>query len=824
MRQAAERVIEKEGMSEGIWKKGIRVRDGSAGDSRAEGGWKGLLPDILLMYINGAGIGGALLEALGVEREAVNWPMLWGGWILVCTLSVLWWQGRRRGIIWRTAALCLAYGAGLFWIWKSVINGMWQSLQSQVGGDTELPFEYVGELLGMAIDNSGKAVEVRTLGLLAVSLLPALLAGLCCIKGKWQIFLAGDILWIAVSCYTNLFPGMPCLILCVAGIVLGIARGEFKCGGRVWGQALAGTSVLIFMGIWAGSGLLLPVLDGRYESSAEQRHEFYVTVNHRLLPSLQSLVSDYGVGRGVDVTGTFGRRRYAGRAGAGIYRVTLDKKPGQAMYLRGFVGADYGRRQWEPESVADIERYDREHDMSLAQNAAGLLNIGYRAMENRGQQGQVRIEEMAGRGSYSLLPYGALVTDAYTAHPGGAVDRRGSSYDFQYRQLSGAGGGAVNARWENLEQQYRQYVYDSFLDYPEERLQKLTTVLELEKFPREDPYRCAEEVIRFLERHIRYRLDTPATPLNEDFVEYSLFDSHEGYCAHFASAAVLIFRYCGIPARYATGYSVSPQRFVEAEEGMYSAVLTGAQAHAWAEIYLAGVGWVPVETTPGAAAFGEDNRMELLLRLGELTGDVEIRAAEEVGEGGENEEDDEEDEEDNLSPGLNYDLEDLEDDEEEEEEAQRHITPGGIAASLFFALLLAAAAAFLTALLRRRSWRRKLEETKGREKAFLLYRNMRRALQVLGCSRKLILTEEAFWERLETVLPTQEKKDYDRICAILEQSSFGRREPTREELETLQGLHDEMLRKLYFKASSYRRLAFRGLVCCMPPAFGYGKG
>lgn len=809
-------------MAEGILTKRI---SGPAGSSRAaEGGWKELLPDMLLMVINGAGIGGALLEALGVEQGAVNRPLLWAGLFAVCALSVLWWQGKRRGIIWRTAALCLAYGAGLFWLWESVINGMWRSLQSEMEEYTELPLEYVGELLGMAVDNSGKPAEVRTLGFLAVLLFPALLSGLCCVKGKWQIFLAEDILWIAVACYTNLFPGTPFLILCVSGIVLGMARREFRCGGRIWGQALAGISILIFTGIWAGSGLLLPVLNGRYESSAELRHEFYMTVNHRVIPDLQNLIKDYGVGRGVDVKGTFGGRRFVNRTGAGIYRVTLDKKPGQTLYLRGFVGVDYRRRQWEPESETAIERYDREHNAFLSQNAAGLLNIGYRAMENRGQQGQMRIEELAGRGSYSLLPYGALVTDAYTAHPGGILDRRGDSYDFQYRQFSGAGGGTVNARWEALEQQYRQYVYDNFLDYPEERLPELTTVLELEKFPREDLYRCAEEVIRFLERHMRYRLDTPATPLNKDFVEYSLFDSHEGYCAHFASAAVLIFRYCGIPARYATGYSASSQRFVEVGDGMYSAVLTGAQAHAWAEIYVDGVGWVPVETTPGAAAFDEDNRLELLMRLGELTGDVTYSAMVDPDE----EDDDDEDDEDDATtqPGLIHELEDLddEDDEEDGEEEQWRITPGGAAVCLSSFLLLAAAAVICTAFLRRRHWRRSLEETRGRERAFLFYRNMRSALRVLGCSRKLILTEEAFWERLETVLPTQEKKDYDRICAILEQSSFGRREPGVEELKTLQGLHDEMLRKLYFKASTFKRLAFRGLVCCMPPEFGYGRG
>ena len=64
------------------------------------------------------------------------------------------------------------------------------------------------------------------------------------------------------------------------------------------------------------------------------------------------------------------------------------------------------------------------------------------------------------------------------------------------------------------------------------------------------------------------------------------------------SAAALMLRYFGVPARYVEGYFLSAE-----EAGHYAAgeriVLTERNAHAWAEYYLDGVGWIPFETTPG---------------------------------------------------------------------------------------------------------------------------------------------------------------------------------------------------------------------------------
>lgn len=69
-------------------------------------------------------------------------------------------------------------------------------------------------------------------------------------------------------------------------------------------------------------------------------------------------------------------------------------------------------------------------------------------------------------------------------------------------------------------------------------------------------------------------------------------DRRAGYCTYFASAAVLMLRTQGIPARVASGFLVRNWQ----EDGHY---LAGpGDMHAWIEVHFEGVGWVAFEPTP----------------------------------------------------------------------------------------------------------------------------------------------------------------------------------------------------------------------------------
>ncbi|MFR8089365.1 MAG: transglutaminase-like domain-containing protein [Lachnospirales bacterium] len=104
----------------------------------------------------------------------------------------------------------------------------------------------------------------------------------------------------------------------------------------------------------------------------------------------------------------------------------------------------------------------------------------------------------------------------------------------------------------------------------------------------DSPYAKAMALRDYLSEQCTYTL-TPGTPdPEEDFVAYFLQD-RQGYCVYYASALTVMCRLEGIPARYVTGYGMIP------EENGNGYQATQATGHAWTEIYLHQIGWVPLD-------------------------------------------------------------------------------------------------------------------------------------------------------------------------------------------------------------------------------------
>ena len=113
------------------------------------------------------------------------------------------------------------------------------------------------------------------------------------------------------------------------------------------------------------------------------------------------------------------------------------------------------------------------------------------------------------------------------------------------------------------------------------------------------PYKKAYAIMEHLRGSFTYSLSVPSVPSNVEFVEWFL-QTGVGYCTYFASAMTVLARASGIPARYVEGFSL--YGLTPRENGEYT--VRGSQAHAWCEVYLEGIGWIPFDATaPGSSAF-----------------------------------------------------------------------------------------------------------------------------------------------------------------------------------------------------------------------------
>jgi len=785
--------------------------------------------DILLLYVNSIGIMGALLEVLEVPWGSADRMLFWAVLFCFCITAVFFWNGEEWKRLFKRSGICAGVYLFLILVFnKEVWGGFFLGLRGAVENLNEryqfhLTWPDSLKILREAGWERGSEEWIILFAVLMIILPFIMLAGLMLTRGRIIWLLLGNLLWFTAACTCDIFPDFFYLVFCILGAVAVLVRREF---GENCGAGLAAVAwVLALSGVALGLTYfyLMPVMDEKYEEGYDDRIQFYKMVNDEWIPWVWDKVSGFGVGSGTDVTGTLNRRDPFAYTAEDIYQVTVDGVPEGVLYLKGFVGADYGKKEWSARSDRDLEEYYEKAGFQLPKDYSLLPSISYEAV-GRMQENQstehIQIEELANRGSYSVYPYGALLTEDYRVHADGSVVRKDREYGFLYRYLGGLGGtGILAGKWDTLERQYRKYVHDSFLEYPQD-LEHLAEALDKADIRTDSVYHCAADIMTFLDRHAVYELDAGKNPSGTDFVEYFLFESHEGYCVHFASSAVLALRYFGIPARYATGYVVSPCDFKAAEKGTYTAVVTSKQAHAWAEIYLDGIGWVPVEMTPGAVAVEGDNRAEQLAGIGELTGEGHVQPpsvrqegealppeileptpspkeeqssepgsdseAEEPGE--EPEESTEEKSEETPKLGPQEASEEMPEDKEPGEEAKEKEsdeeseekksesepeeapdkgdekgTASGkgliVVLEVLAAISLPSALLLLGKYMHNRAvlrWQRNLREAGARRQVLLLYQNLRKVLGLAGCPEYLEVDGEAFWRRLEKLFPRTE--------------------------------------------------------------------
>jgi protein-glutamine gamma-glutamyltransferase len=109
----------------------------------------------------------------------------------------------------------------------------------------------------------------------------------------------------------------------------------------------------------------------------------------------------------------------------------------------------------------------------------------------------------------------------------------------------------------------------------------------------------ARELAQALLAHIRqggfsYTLE-PGT-YGRDAIDEFWLDRKLGFCEHFAASFVVVMRAMGVPARVVTGYQGADPTLVDGYM-----IVRNSYAHAWAEYWQSGIGWVRIDPTAAVA-------------------------------------------------------------------------------------------------------------------------------------------------------------------------------------------------------------------------------
>lgn len=285
----------------------------------------------------------------------------------------------------------------------------------------------------------------------------------------------------------------------------------------------------------------------------------------------------------------------------------------QKLYIKGFVGEVYDGERWTALSKETLYEY-KDTFFWLHQNGffAQSENAEACSLAENSVFKKIDIKNLSACKKYAYIPYTLATNEILDSSLIGdsTVFASGSSYSAEYLpaglselfkaqiELSNnQKSSAAVSEYITDESAYRDFVYANYLALPETaeaaisyHLKDSSSALTFTEI--------IETILNYLENNIEYDENAVTPNGDTDFIKYFLDSSNRGYSVHYATTAVAMLRYFGVPARYAEGYFISA---AEAESYGENAdiILDENHAHAWAEYYLDGVGWVPFEVTPG---------------------------------------------------------------------------------------------------------------------------------------------------------------------------------------------------------------------------------
>lgn len=193
-----------------------------------------------------------------------------------------------------------------------------------------------------------------------------------------------------------------------------------------------------------------------------------------------------------------------------------------------------------------------------------------------------------------VIPYFiAADTDIAQLQPSdvSALGRTDQPYILSYRPYGiHAYAPSANYSLAEYEAAYSEFVRRQYLTVDDTTLAYMNLIIEEQGFDKNDPD-IVEKVAAYVQNAATYNLAYDQNLDREPNVALAFLGAYkEGVCRHYATAATLLYRALGIPARYTVGF------MTDVTDGETTAV-KGSDAHAWVEVYEEGFGWRYVEVT-----------------------------------------------------------------------------------------------------------------------------------------------------------------------------------------------------------------------------------
>jgi hypothetical protein len=297
-----------------------------------------------------------------------------------------------------------------------------------------------------------------------------------------------------------------------------------------------------------------------------------------------------------------------------VLRVKSSNSEGD--YLKGYVGSIYTGQSWDSLPENEYEKLDSILNEWKVQNFSSHFN---KLLGRTVKTYDFKIQNVKRNSLRVYVPYGLMskpeelpgidfINDGFL-RSGNVIfgineySMKATTLQIDAWKMSESMINAFNQEQRPFIRaalEYNNFVYSHYTQVPEKLEERLDQYLYEHNLSMKNYVNLnafANAVITQVQSENSYTLSPGMTPEGQDFVEYFLFENHKGYCVHFASATVALLRAAGVPARYVEGYAVSSGDFKEYDKWVN---IPDSRSHAWVEIYLSAVGWVPVEATPGS--------------------------------------------------------------------------------------------------------------------------------------------------------------------------------------------------------------------------------